>query len=385
VSDERARHDLPLLDGVRALAALMVLITHVGFDTGASARGPAGALLARLDAGVALFFALSGMLLLRPWLGDAPLAVRTYGLRRAVRILPAYWVVLAAALLTTARGASPGAAVRNALLLQTYRGPLLPGLTQTWSLCTEVAFYALLPLAAPFVARGSATPTGRRRLLVLMALGCLFAWTWAAVAATALLPPLASTWLPGHLDWFLVGMALALAEQRIRAQPAGALARARAEVAARPGSLLLLALAVLWLAGTPLGGPRTLAPPAPGTAALKEALYAVIAGLVLAAVAASDQRRGTMHVALGGRSVQALGRVSYGVFLWHVLVLAGAMALLHRPVFGGGFFPVLALTLAGTLLVSAVSWQVLESPLLSRVHRRPTRVPDRPSSPSPGG
>jgi peptidoglycan/LPS O-acetylase OafA/YrhL len=56
----------PLLDGYRAIAATMVVATHVGFQTGAAIHGPWSGLLARLDSGVAVFFLLSGFLLFRP-------------------------------------------------------------------------------------------------------------------------------------------------------------------------------------------------------------------------------------------------------------------------------------------------------------------------------
>ena len=41
--------------------------------------------------------------------------------------------------------------------------------------------------------------------------------------------------------------------------------------------------------------------------------------------------------------------------------------VLHRALFTGGFWPVLVLTVAGTLVVATVSWVVLEAPLLRRV------------------
>ena len=370
----RTGHDLPLLDGLRAIAALLIVATHVGFETGATAHGAWGAFVARLDIGVALFFALSGFLLVRPWLaaGEGGLpgpSDRRYALRRAARILPAYWLVLLVVLLTTARGTSVEGVVRNLTLTQTYAGPLLPGFTQTWSLCTEVAFYLLLPFVAPLLVAWSGSAAGRRRCAVLLLAACLAAWAWAAVATTSVLPPLAGTWLPGHLDWFAVGLALALAESYSHSRPTGPLARLRAELAPHAGTLLLLAAALYWVAATPLAGPRLLTSTTPSEAVIKEALYACVAGLVLAAVAFIDQERGATAAALGNGSSQHLGRISYGIFLWHLLVLAGVMNVLDRRIFGGGFWPVLLLTVAGTVLVASLSWVALESPVLSWAHR----------------
>src|SRR5512133_776812 len=81
---------VPALDGLRAVAAGAVLLTHVAFRTGQTQAGAGGAMLARLDAGVAVCFVLSGFLL-----SPVSQPVRRYALRRAARILPAYWVLLA--------------------------------------------------------------------------------------------------------------------------------------------------------------------------------------------------------------------------------------------------------------------------------------------------
>jgi peptidoglycan/LPS O-acetylase OafA/YrhL len=368
-------HDLPLLDGLRGVAALMIVVTHVGFETGATAHGSWGALVARLDLGVALFFVLSGFLLVRPWLRAAGQpSTRRYLLRRAARILPAYWVVLVVALLTTARGASAGAVASNAALLQVYTGDLLSGLTQTWSLCTEAAFYLVLPLLALLLVRCS-----RRQAALLLAAMAAAGWAWTALAAGGALPARAGTWLPGHLDWFAVGLALALVDQQLRERPESPVSRRLSELGRYPGTLLALAAAVFWLAATPVAGPRLLLPVAPGTAVLKEAMYALAAGLVLAAVAFAPQRGGPLAAALGSRPVAGWGRVSYGVFLWHLLVLAAVGNVLGLATFGGGFWRVLVLTVAGTLVVATASWHLLERPVLGRVHRRPL-VP-RPAPP----
>ena len=66
-SSRPARRFFPQLEGMRAVAALGVLTTHVAFQTGAVALPVIGPILGRLDLAVALFFALSGFLLWRPW------------------------------------------------------------------------------------------------------------------------------------------------------------------------------------------------------------------------------------------------------------------------------------------------------------------------------
>src|ERR1700685_3042584 len=92
------RRFLPAVEGMRACAAIGVVITHVAFDTGHSS-GIDGRLFGRFDLAVAVFFALSGFLL---WRGHAA-AARDLGPRpqtghylrsRIVRIMPAYVVAV---------------------------------------------------------------------------------------------------------------------------------------------------------------------------------------------------------------------------------------------------------------------------------------------------
>src|SRR3954470_22229427 len=57
----------PLVDGLRAVAALMVLVGHTSFLAGFNGHGQLGQVMSRLDMGVALFFIISGFLLYRPF------------------------------------------------------------------------------------------------------------------------------------------------------------------------------------------------------------------------------------------------------------------------------------------------------------------------------
>src|SRR5438067_1774084 len=90
----------PLLDPLRAVAALCIVVTHTAGWSGFNSAHALGAWTARLDCGVAIFFVLSGFLLYRPFVAarldgrDGPRVLR-YARRRALRILPAYWVALA--------------------------------------------------------------------------------------------------------------------------------------------------------------------------------------------------------------------------------------------------------------------------------------------------
>jgi peptidoglycan/LPS O-acetylase OafA/YrhL len=165
------------LDGLRAIGALAVLSTHVGFDCGDALRGPFSGLLSRLDAGVALFFVISGFLLYRPHL--VAIAARkarpgtgNYLWHRVLRIGPALWIatILAAFLLPQPPQVTLGWYLRHAALIQIYfPAHQVAGLTQMWSLATEGAFYVCLPLLAWFMSRGGFSNRRQvyRQLIVL--------------------------------------------------------------------------------------------------------------------------------------------------------------------------------------------------------------------------
>ena len=104
----------PTLNAVRAIGALMVVLTHAAFNTGQINHGWIGAVLARLDFGVTLFFVLSGFLLSRPVL---PHRARWAGLALDPPLSLEAGAAHPAALLGRGRGvAGPGPAERDAEL-----------------------------------------------------------------------------------------------------------------------------------------------------------------------------------------------------------------------------------------------------------------------------
>ncbi len=368
-----------MLDGLRAVAALAVLLTHVAFQTGEVARAAGGAVLARLDAGVAVFFVLSGFLLYRPYAlarasGTPRPSIRRYVLRRAARILPAYWLALGAVALTSSLPA--GVLVTHLWLGQTYTGPLVAAFTQTWSLCTEVAFYAALPALALLARRGEGVALGAGMLGTYVYIGLVRGFG----ADRALL------WLPGHLDWFAAGMAVAAVAARLSAGVGGRVSRALLQLAAWPGTCWAAAGTLLWLVATPVAGPLTLAP-VPGPAAVtKEVAYAVVGALLLipAALGSTGSALGTL---LASSPARWLGRISYGVFLWHLLVLRGIYVLTGWAAFSGRMWTVAILTAAGSVAVATASWILLERPALRLADGLAggRAVPPRPDRPGPPG
>jgi peptidoglycan/LPS O-acetylase OafA/YrhL len=365
------------LDGLRAVGALAVMCTHIGFDSGDALRGPFSGVLSRLDAGVALFFVLSGFLLYRPHLvamaGARPRpATGNYLWHRALRILPPLWIAtaLAALLLPQPPQVTLAWYLRHATLIHIYfPAHQLAGLTQMWSLATEGAFYVTLPLLAWFMSRrGFSDRAGVHRQLLVLGVFAVGGPLWKALDAS---PDhaLGALWLPGYLGWFGAGMLLAV-WQVARSEgliPDGVLGK----LADSPGTVWAGALAVFALATSTIAGPYDLSPSSPGQAAAKSVLYAVLATMIVfPAIASPDEASEPAAVrALGGRVGHFLGDISYGVFAYHVLVLGVVELLIGHTVFTGGFGTLFGLTLSISMVLATLSYRLVERPIMRRGRR----------------
>ena len=372
----------PALDGLRAIGALAVLTTHVGFHTGASLNGPFAGLLARLDVGVAIFFAISGFLLCRPhfaaWFEGTPRPRTTPYLRnRALRILPALWiaVLLAALLLPHNADVTWVIYLRHATLTQIYLdGPPADGLTQLWSLSTEVAFYLLLPLLARLLT-GRSRPSRRGVAARLSALvvPVLVGPVWMAWI-TATEHPRAGLWLPGYVGWFAVGMGFALWQV---AHQYGVLATPTLETLAKvPGTVWTAAVALLLIATTPLAGPYNLTAPSAGQAFMKTLLYTAVAACALFPALTPTPRSARV---LGGRAGHVAGDISYGVFVYHLIVLGLVERVTGYTLFSGRFVLLFLPTLVISALVAASSYYGIERPIM-RLGRRDRSYDVSPAS-----
>lgn len=382
------------LDGLRIVGALMVVTTHVGFSSGLAIHGPYAGLLARLDAGVPLFFVVSGFLLYRPHvrarLGSATpeqtagaTDLRTYLRHRAFRILPAAWVaVLAAYLLLQHDRIGVVHYLRVATMSQIYiPSPSVPGLTQMWSLSTEVAFYLVLPLAAWGMARLPRTTWLTWSELALVVLACLPAVSLAWIVLTHdNVSGVTNYWLPEYLGWFGGGMALAVWHE---GRLAGELPRTAVDdLVASPGTLWAAAGALYLLLTTRLAGPYGLDRATLLEAGTKNLGYTVLAVLVVLPCIAAEPSSSRVVAALGSRPARLLGDLSYGVFVYHLVVLALVeRAIGHKP-FTGDFLVLWPLTVVGSVLVAWVSHRYLEEPIMRRARRRDPRRSRPPAVPT---
>ena len=392
-SSPSARGFVPALEGLRAVAAYGVLTTHVAFQTGSSTGSAIHRIWGRMDLAVAVFFALSGFLLWRTHAlharSGAPgtaRPARAYLRSRLVRIMPAYLVLVAAAFLLIPHNARAGAStwLANLTLTQVFvPDSLVEGLTHSWSLSVEMAFYLTLPLLWWALA-GLRGPRARWRIPVIAGVGVL-SLGWALVPWHDLgLPERLNDHIlpPAFGSWFAAGMILA----ELAAAPPGRAVAAARHRHARWGWWAVAAAA--FLATTPPGWfTEGFVHPSGPEFAARTALGAVVAFCLLAPVALAPA--GLRFRVLDSALLGTLGRWSYGVFLWHVLVLHFAFQIAFVPMFSGRMLTVWLVTVAVSTVVAAASYALVEEPSRRAFspRRDPRRAPPRATGrrPTPDG
>ncbi len=397
------------IEGLRAIAASSILVYHVWIYSSPGGRVEAGYLgrfaLPHLPAGVTLFFALSGYLLYRP-VAASVLAtgrvpnVRNYLRNRALRILPAYWVVLAAvavvlpaALLRLSRSelvldrlvSRPDLLVGNALLAQNYRSASLDtGIGPAWSLAVEVVFYLTLPvlgLAAAWCLRRARGARTEVLALLVPPAALLLVGTAGKATSVWLLPGDA---YPGNAivvrsflaqaDLFVPGMVLAVLhvlvrEGRVRL-PRHWAAAVWALLAADVLAVVLLSdRGVLWRWGV--------ANPYQRLTAL--ACVLLVALVVLPRPADRPPR---LARALDWRPLFLCGLASYSLFLWHepITRLLAAQGLTVGG--AGGLVVNLGIVGLAAGVLAAATYRFVERPALARKADRTGRQRD-PGSTAP--
>ncbi len=201
---------IPSLDGIRAIAILLVLLGH-------SISGlPAAALLIEwLEVGrfgVSIFFVLSGYLITRLLVEeqerDGSISLKRFYIRRFFRIIPAYYLYLTCILVASRMGylTLPSSGILPAYLFVWNYAPRAAGwfYGHSWSLSMEEQFYLLWPpvLAALGKTRGSR-----------LAIGIILVAPFSRLATYALFPAHRGqivAMLHSHGDILMFGAILAL-------------------------------------------------------------------------------------------------------------------------------------------------------------------------------
>ena len=178
-------------------------------------------------------------------------------------------------------------------------------------------------------------------------------------------------WLPEYAAWFGGGMALAVWHE---GRLAGELPRTAVDdLVASPGTLWAAAGALYLLLTTRLAGPYGLDPATLLEAGSKNLGYTILAVLVVLPCIAAEPSSSRVVAALGSRPARLLGDLSYGVFVYHLVVL-GLLerAIGHKP-FTGDFLLLWPTTIVASLLVAWVSYRYVEAPIMRRARRRDPR------------
>jgi peptidoglycan/LPS O-acetylase OafA/YrhL len=315
---------IPALDGIRGVAILMVLVFHF-LGVGSPMTNPAS----WGWTGVDLFFVLSGFLIGGILLDTKDRPLGPFYLRRAARVLPPYLLVLGLGF--TFAGHKPGDAplwvymtFSQNWLAGVFSFPIALGVT--WSLAIEEQFYLLAPwlfrrlskrgviialvlmcVAAPISRELVSNPQLEYQFTVCradtLAFGCLLAIAWRT--------PLVVSWLRRHSLLVKFSWAtLALLIVRF--------------LSTHPGSSL-------------------------------SQIFSVIAVFFALSIWIVIESGPTW---LQWQPLCFMGRISYGLYLCHAGVVEFVLLRTHSPL------TALAIGVPAAIVISALSWEYLESPLL---------------------
>lgn len=398
---KNVRRYFPGLEGIRAVAALLVLLNHAGIYLGivgsslfgVPGKVVLGSVFNRFEVGLPIFFLLSGMLIFRPYAlaileGTARPSVIPYFWRRALRIVPAYWLMTPVALVllnwSTLTGVWP--VLRPLLFLQVYQPNAIPsGMGQTWSLPSEVAFYILLPAFAILAgrsARRATSPDGRtRRLMILLAALITIGLAYTVYTHLPAVGPYPTQflWLPEYVGFFSGGMILAVLSARaeLESPETGIYALMR-----RPLLCWGIALAAFVAVCTPLAGSATIDYPGVAGGLIAEILYLIFGFFLLMPLTLPGDRSRVIDSIVANPVMLFLGRISYGIFLWQLVFLDGYYKWSHTRLGTGNFWVVISIPLFGSIAVATISYYLVERPLM-RLRPRLGRAPSAPSMPVP--
>ncbi len=178
-------------------------------------------------------------------------------------------------------------------------------------------------------------------------------------------------WLPGFMDWFAVGMLMALVHNRLRLpDPPGWMRRLNV-LADDVGTCLVLAAGFFLLASTPIAGPYTFGEGSASQAFVRHYLYlAASACFVLPGFLGTDGW-GSWRKFLASPLMAYLGTISYGIFLWHLFVLETVSYVFGIPGFSGWFWLLWPMTAIGTIAMAHLSYVLIERPAQRYSHGPP--------------
>jgi len=331
----------PALDGLRGVAVLAVmgLHTYLPFCAGG-------------NIGVDIFFVLSGFLitslLLEEWRKSGTISFRNFYLRRAFRLLPAlfaFLLVLQAYILLRMRGADFWQMEEASLAVLAYVGNWvkafgildLRALNHMWSLAIEEQFYFVWPVVFALMLRYRRNP---KWIMYALALAIAVIAVRRGMMSGTVSEARIYNGSDTRFDELLTGCLLAVGLEL------GLIRYFRA----LPYLVLPSILFVLWCIDRPLGSERMAHF---GWVAIESSVALITLYLV-------TRSSTLLHRALEASWLVWIGRISYGLYLWHVPI-ASKVGGLRLP---GPVRPVITFALA--ISVAAISHRWIEKPFLRR-------------------
>jgi peptidoglycan/LPS O-acetylase OafA/YrhL len=307
-----APFQIPSLDGLRAVSFTIVFLAHAGFD-----RVIPGGF------GVTVFFFLSGYLITTLMRLEAAKAghvsLKAFYLRRALRILPPFYLILGAAVALTFAGILPGHIGGAPLAAQAlhysnfwiaFRGweGVAWGTGVYWSLAVEEHFYFIFP--ALFLVTLKLGFDGKKQAITFWALcAVIFAWRCALVYGMHANTDRTYLCSDTRFDSMLYGCALAVWGNPML--DGGG--RDSSSVQSRVWMLVALPIAVVTLLATFLIRD-------PG---FRETLRYTLQGLALGPIFVCAIRwpEALVFRPLNLRAVRFVGTLSYSLYLLHFVIL----------------------------------------------------------------
>ena len=323
------------LDILRWLAAVAVVAFHAGNVVSLVDGKPFGGKLALGYHGVDLFFVLSGFVICNAHFQELgmPQALPGYSLKRFLRIYPAYWLALTAAVAVQVtfpfhEPVTAPSLLRHALLIPS-QAVDYPWVVPAWTLHYELLFYLVFGLCIVLPRK--------------LGIALLLAWPTciAVLALSGIQLAFPLSFLTSSLVlYFMAGVAAALAYRHLPPVLAG---------------LALMSGLVVWIVPAALSWPFNL---------VRVQAYAPAAAFIIMGAAALERRLGSIRSWV----TDYLGALTFSTYLIHYTVFALLLTsgLFKRYRTGSPEMDALILLVLG-LAAGAAFYSWLEQPLITRL------------------
>lgn len=326
------------LDGLRGLAALLVIPSHF---TVVAPRFLHGAARDSGHAGVMIFFMLSGFLMGYLYLAQAPTghAIARFLVRRGARVVPLYAVVVLAcfAIASAPPDLQLWAYKVDSLRRLAEHLAMIRGSNALWTVPLEVQFYLLVPLL--WLAAASAPRA------TLVGLGATIAALYLCHATLDLTHDSLAARAAVALPYFLAGLAIS----RLVTPATGGRAW---------DVLFVAALAAMLLCYPALVPPSRLG--------ASEAWHSPLILIVVTLLLIATLRSRLAEIVLGSRLMRFLGRISYGIYLLHMLILTNLARVTGlQP----KAYILFALSLVVILAAAQLAYVLIERPARDGINR----------------